>query len=87
MKQAIYLKICCLFLLGSIHSFGQQVYRINDTSDDAYQLWYSTNSSHIILGKATYNDIYRLAIMGIRFEGLDIELGGIIDSAFIQVSL
>lgn len=84
MKQAIYLKVCCFFLLGSIDSFGQQVYRINNNSNDAYQIWYSTISSQLILGKFPFNNVQRLSIVGVRFEGIDIELGGIIDSAFIQ---
>ena len=81
------------FLLSSLLLFigsflkGQQLYQINQSNDDAYQVSYSSHTQgSVILGKSGFNNVLTKTIAGVRFEGVQLEQETVIDSAFIQFS-
>ena len=88
--MTLLLKYFCLvsiILYCNISGIAQQVYTINQISDDAKQVGpHSTISGSLIIGKSKVNNIPTKAITGVRFQNIQLSNEAIVDSAFIQFS-
>lgn len=83
----IFFLSCFFQFFSEITLSGQQLYRINKPTDDAHQVSYlSITSSSLIIGRVGLNNVPSKTISGIRFEGIQLEQGMVIDSAFVQFS-